>query len=82
MELSQNVKVLRQLFCVLRSGVSIESVENFWIISDFGYNKPSPAQEQHLKQEIFNLFSAKRPEFWKDGFSIVRFPVSSRTFSD
>ena len=81
MELSQNVKVLRQLFCPWIRCIYIKCVENFWIFSESRHNKPSPTQKAAHRESVFCLCWAKRPEFQKDVFSVVRFPVSSRVFS-
>ena len=78
---SQNWKFCGGLFMALRGSQVFECVENFWIFRNSGYNKPSPAPKAALEQSDFNLFSAKRSEFRKDGFSDARFPVSSRVFS-
>ena len=80
-ELSQNVKVLRQLFLPRTRHTRIKCVENFWISSEFGYNKPSPTQKAVRQQQVFCLCEATRPEFQKDEFLVARFPVSSRAFS-
>ena len=82
LKLSQNEKVLRQLFCVLRKCIWIKSVENFLDFQNFGAKNPSPTQKAALRRVVFCWHWALRPEFQKDGFSNARFPVSSRAFSD
>ena len=81
MELSQKAKVLRQLFCPRTRHTSIKCVENFWISSEFGNNKPSPTLKAVLQRSVFCFCGAMRPEFQKDEFLVARFPVSSRAFS-
>ena len=46
-----------------------------------GTAKPALPSWQRPKCGIFVFVRTKRPEFQKDGFSGVRFPVSSRAFS-